>query len=434
MHFADRHEAARMLARELKGYAGKNPLVLAIPRGAVPMARIIADALGGEADVVLVRKLRAPMQPELAIGSIDEHGHVFLTEYARRLGVSDDYLKREKREQMETLQERRRLYTSVHPAVDPAARIVIVVDDGIATGSTMIAALKSVREKGPSRLVAAAAVAPAENVERIRPYADEVVCLTTPPEFYAVGQFFERFDQVSDEEVVELLRRMGKQNQGADSDDPEVVIPVDGHLLPGNLAVPVGAIGLVIFAHGSGSSRLSPRNLYVAQVLHQARIATLLFDLLTPLEDEIYENRFNIPLLARRLLAATAWLESCPEARGLPIGYFGASTGAAAALIAASDLGHKVRAVVSRGGRPDLAAHALGQVTAATLLIVGGRDDVVIAMNRSAYAQLNAVKELAIIPGATHLFEEPGKLEEAAHLAAGWFGRHLAGERPKSRN
>jgi predicted phosphoribosyltransferase len=421
MMFRDREEAARLLARRLRPYRGKNPLVLAIPRGAVPMARILADDLGGEADVVLVRKLRAPTQPELAIGSIDEHGHVLLTEFAGRMEISDAYLEREQREQRQILQERRRLYSAARPPIDPAGRIVIVVDDGIATGSTMIAALRSVRERRPARLIAAAAVAPQENIDRVRPHADEVVCLATPADFYAVGQFFMSFEQVGDDEVVALLKR-GTPVPAA---DPQVEIPAEGRRLAGSLAVPPGAIGMVVFAHGSGSSRLSPRNRLVADILQRANIGTLLFDLLTAEEDEIYENRFDIPRQARRLVAATAWLRDRPEAAGLGVGYFGASTGAAAALIAASEAGRTIRAVVSRGGRPDLALPVLDRVTAPTLLIVGGWDTAVIALNRKAYDRLAGVKELTIIPGATHLFEEPGTLEEAARQAAGWFARHL---------
>lgn len=419
MQFRDREEAAHLLAQKLSAYRGKKPLVLAIPRGAVPMARIISDALGGEADVVLVRKLRAPMQPELAIGSVDEHGHVFLSPYASRLGISENYLAAEKNEQMRTLAERRSLYTAAHPSVDPKDRIVIVVDDGIATGSTMIAALKSVRERMPARLIAATAVAPPENIEKIRPYADEVFCLAAPREFYAVGQFFQNFDQVEDEEVVAILKGENLPS------DPEVTILADGHRLPGNLTVPRNAKGLVLFAHGSGSSRLSPRNRYVAGVLQERGIATLLFDLLTPAEDRDYEMRFDIPLLARRLMAATEAAQAFPESKGLAIGYLGASTGAAAALIAAAALEKRVSCVVSRGGRPDLALDTLDRVTAPTLLIVGGYDDAVIAMNRKAYAALSCEKELSIVPGATHLFEEPGTLEEAARRAADWFEKHF---------
>jgi pimeloyl-ACP methyl ester carboxylesterase len=196
-------------------------------------------------------------------------------------------------------------------------------------------------------------------------------------------------------------------------------------ILHGDLALPDPRAGIVLFAHGSGSSRHSSRNRYVAQVLNKAGIGSLLFDLLTEEEDEVYETRFNIELLTRRLLLATHWLKGQPAAKGLPLGYFGASTGAAAALMAAAELGPQIRCVVSRGGRPDMAAERLDQVRSPTLLLVGGDDEPVIGMNQEAYAQLHCPKELAIIPGATHLFEEPGTLEEVARLAAKWFLKYL---------
>ncbi len=208
-------------------------------------------------------------------------------------------------------------------------------------------------------------------------------------------------------------------------DRQPVHIPVDSVSLEGDLAVPREAESLVIFAHGSGSSRHSPRNNFVAEVLRKAGMGTLLFDLLTVEEDAFYENRFNIPLLTERLKAATRWVKERPETENFAIGYFGASTGAAAALGAAAELGPSIGAVVSRGGRPDLAEKALPDVKAPTLLIVGGLDDVVIELNQDAYEKLGAKKELRIVPGATHLFEEPGKLEEAARLAAEWFKKHL---------
>jgi putative phosphoribosyl transferase len=208
-----------------------------------------------------------------------------------------------------------------------------------------------------------------------------------------------------------------------------VRIPMDADVHEGALIVPPGAKGLVLFAHGSGSGRLSPRNNYVAGVLRDSGVATLLFDLLTEKEDRIYENRFDIDLLTQRLQLATEWVKQQAATRHLAIGYFGASTGAAAALKAAAALGPVIRAVVSRGGRPDLALDDLARVQAPTLLIVGGNDDVVIELNRQAYRELRAERELKIIPGATHLFEEPGTLEQVATAAAHWFQRHLAGKR-----
>ena len=207
-----------------------------------------------------------------------------------------------------------------------------------------------------------------------------------------------------------------------------VAIPMDAAIHQGTLAIPSAAKGLVLFAHGSGSGRLSPRNNYVASVLRESGVATLLFDLLTEEEDRIYETRFDIDLLTRRLLLATEWVKQQAAMRSLAIGYFGASTGAAAALKAAAALGPEVRAVVSRGGRPDLALDDLARVQAPTLLIVGGNDDLVIELNRKAYRELRGEKELQIVPGATHLFEEPGTLEQVAAAAARWFARHLPGK------
>jgi len=201
-----------------------------------------------------------------------------------------------------------------------------------------------------------------------------------------------------------------------------VHIPADTVTVEGMLEIPERASGLVLFAHGSGSSRHSPRNNYVAGVLRQAGIGTLLMDLLTMEEDRDYAQRFDIGLLTQRLLAAANWVGVQESTRNLPLGFFGASTGAAAALEAAALLGQDVKAVVSRGGRPDLASRqALMSVTAPTLLLVGGEDDIVIDLNQQAYAQLSCEKKVLIIPGATHLFEEPGTLEQVASLAADWF-------------
>ena len=211
----------------------------------------------------------------------------------------------------------------------------------------------------------------------------------------------------------------------------EVQIPAGRAVLSGNLTIPENAIALVLFAHGSGSSRHSPRNQFVARTINCAGLGTLLFDLLTPEEEalDIYtrEHRFNISLLAERLVHATSWGRQQTQTRDLRIGYFGSSTGGAAALVAAAELPQDVGAVVSRGGRPDLAGDALPRVPAPTLLIVGGNDDVVIELNEMARDQMRCEVKLEIIPGATHLFEEPGALEQVAKLASDWFSLHLSG-------
>ncbi len=210
-----------------------------------------------------------------------------------------------------------------------------------------------------------------------------------------------------------------------------VQISAANALLLGDLEIPVNATGLVLFAHGSGSSRLSPRNRFVAKTLNETGLATLLFDLLTREEEaedlHTASLRFNIELLAQRLRDATAWVKENPETRPLRIGYFGSSTGAAAALVAAAKRPHEIRAIVSRGGRPDLAGPALPLVQAPTLLLVGGQDATVMAMNRDAMRQMTVETELQVVPGATHLFEEQGTLEIVAHSAARWFARFLAG-------
>ncbi|HYM50038.1 MAG TPA: dienelactone hydrolase family protein [Candidatus Limnocylindrales bacterium] len=216
----------------------------------------------------------------------------------------------------------------------------------------------------------------------------------------------------------------------AQVDDRPVQVPIGDASLAGDLRIPNASRAIVVFAHGSGSSRLSPRNRFVADVLVHDGLATLLIDLLTQDEESIdiqtAELRFNIPLLAERLGGVTEWLATVPQAMALSVGYFGASTGAAAALIAAADRPDKVGAIVSRGGRPDLALPVLRRVRQPTLLIVGGADDLVLDLNRQALRELAGPKQLAIVPGATHLFEEPGALEQVAALASDWFRRHLA--------
>jgi putative phosphoribosyl transferase len=207
--------------------------------------------------------------------------------------------------------------------------------------------------------------------------------------------------------------------------DTQVEMPLRDVKVEGHVVVPEGAKSMVLFSHGSGSSRFSPRNNFVAKVLQASQIGTFLFDLLTKEEDTIYQNRFNIDLLTKRLIAVTKWVGEQKQTANLSIGYFGASTGAASALGAAAYLGESIKSVVSRGGRPDLAIPVLAQVKASVLLLVGSLDTQVIELNKEAYRHIVSEKELQIIPGASHLFEEPGKLEQVSTLAANWFNKHL---------
>jgi putative phosphoribosyl transferase len=455
MVFRDREEAGGKLAERLHAYANrKDVIVLGIPRGGVPVAFEVARTLNAPLDIFLSRKLGVPGYEELAFGAIAMgNTRVLDWEIIQAAGISEEQIDHITARVKKELERRENLYRGARPPLKVEGLIVLLVDDGIATGSSMRAAINALRQMKPARLVVAVPVAPLSTCNRLKPEVDELVYVYAPQDFYAIGQFYEDFSQTADEEVTELLRRAGEPAlQKVGQDDPsdpegssnmisgrqsqldgvkrEVSIDLEGASLEGTLVLPKGADGLVLFAHGSGSSRHSPRNRYVAQVLQAHGIATLLFDLLTQSEESIDqysgELRFDIPFLAERLIGATKWIRNSPDTKDLKAGYFGASTGAGAALVAASELPGIISAVVSRGGRPDLAGDALELVRVPTLLIVGGDDEPVIGMNREALAKLKSPdKKLVIVPGATHLFEEPGTLEEVARLAAEWFSRHF---------
>jgi putative phosphoribosyl transferase len=442
MPFTDRADAGRRLAGCLQRFRDEDVVVLGLPRGGVPVAYEVAERLGVPLDVIVVRKLGVPFQPELAMGAIGEGGvRIIDDDLVSRTLVSDEELAAVEARERAELERRARRFRGGGPRTPLAGRTVIVVDDGVATGSTARAACGVARAQGAARVVLAVPLGPPDSIAELRADADEVVCLETHRWLVAIGQFYADFSQVSDEEVIGLLARAGAKSAAAAgapqpvptaADDPPVRdedVAVDAGLvrLVAHLSIPEHALGAVIFVHGSGSSRHSPRNRYVAAVLNRAGLATLLFDLLTPGEEHDRANVFDIDLLARRLVEVTDWLRKQPEIDGLPIGYFGASTGAAAALVAAAKPGGDVAAVVSRGGRPDLAERRLADVYTPTLLIIGGHDPVVLALNRHARTRLAAAEsDIAVVPGATHLFEEPGALPAVADLASAWFVRHFA--------
>ncbi|MGP0031468.1 MAG: phosphoribosyltransferase family protein [Acidimicrobiales bacterium] len=429
MVFADRRDAGRRLAQLLDPLRADDPVVLALPRGGVPVATEVAAALGAPIDVIVVRKLGLPFQPELGFGAIGE-GDVRLldTDVICRAGLTDRDIVRVETSERQELMRRVRRYRGGRPPIPLEGRTVVIVDDGLATGATARAAVRVARARGARRVVVAVPVAPMETVRDLQSEADQVLSLIIPPRFFAVGLWYRNFGQTSDEEVAALLRHHDHQTPDTalrDDLDREVTIDMGDIQLEGLLSVPPDAQGMVLFAHGAGSSRHSPRNLAVARILHARGLGTVLFDLLTPEESAYRRNVFDIELLGTRLLGATEWTGRQAGAAALPHGYFGASTGAAAALWAAGAPGHTVRAVVSRGGRPDLAGARLGAVRCPTLLIVGGADREVLELNRSASAHLVGPHDLAVVPGATHLFEEPGALATVARLAGDWFARYL---------
>ncbi|MER6913496.1 phosphoribosyltransferase family protein [Streptomyces sp. NPDC000594] len=429
--FADRDEAGRRLAERLAGLRELRPVVLGLPRGGVPVAARVAEALGAPLDICLVRKLGVPSRPELGMGAIGEDGvRVINDPVVRRAGVTRAEVAAVEERERAVLAGRADRYRGERPPEPLAGRTVIVVDDGVATGSTARAACRIVRARGAGRVVLAVPVAPPEWTDRLAGEADELIALETPAEFAAVGQFYTDFTQTGDDEVVAALRRAAaggpERDPGGGAVRTEVLIPAGAARLAGTLALPPGASGVVLFAHGTGSGRFSPRNRAVADGLNRAGLGTLLFDLLSEAEAADRALVFDVATLADRLTEATRWLLARPGLGSLAVGYFGASTGAAAALRAAAEPGSPCAAVVSRGGRPDLAADRLAAVRAPTLLVVGGADPEVLDLNRRALARLGGGGRLLVVEGAGHLFAEPGALERVARAAEEWFTARLA--------
>ncbi|WP_370329345.1 phosphoribosyltransferase family protein, partial [Mycolicibacterium hippocampi] len=349
--FDDRMDAGRQLAQHLEPLRGKDIVVLGLPRGGVPVGFQVAQSLQAPLDVLVVRKLGVPFQPELAFGAIGEDGvRVLNDRVVHEAHLDGDAMDAVERKQRAELRRRVERFRAGRNRIPLTGRIAVIVDDGIATGATAKAACQVARAHGAKRVVLAVPIGPEDVAERFAGYADEVICLQRPAYFSAVGQGYRHFTQTSDDEVVTLLDRArgGKpKTGGTGAEDPplrdeEVEVVAGPVTLAGHLTVPENPSGVVVFAHGSGSSRHSPRNRYVAEVLNEAGLATLLFDLLTPDEERHRANVFDIELLARRLVDVTCWLAGRPATASLPVGYVGASTGAGAALVAAADPRTKV--------------------------------------------------------------------------------------------
>ncbi len=423
--FSDRATAGRQLADALARFAAESPVILGLPRGGIPVAAQVAHALEAPLDILMVRKMGTPLAPAIAIGALAEGGvQVLDTVMCEQIGIELDDIPRMVRDHARDIDRRTIELQRHHRRLDLRGRLVIIVDDCLVTGSTAHAAIRSARRSGAACVILAVPVGTREALRRLGEVADEIVCLEVPTQDTSVSTFYGTFPQVSDVEVfsalgVSIESRSCASNSGRTIED--IVLDVGSVHLPARLTLVEGASLLVIFAHSSGHGRHSPRNRESAELLHHAGVSTLLLDLLTEGEAVDRRNAFDIHGLADRLMTAVDWAGSSPRTAHLGVAIFGASTGAAAALEVAARRPDVVRSVVSRGGRPDLAEAWLDLVRCPTLLIVGGDDVEVLRLNYVAGQHLLCPSALEIVPGATHLFAEPGALQSAAAAARDWF-------------
>ncbi len=419
--FRDRIEAGQRLAKELNSRRWTNTCIITLPRGGVPVAAEAARQLHLPWDILVVKKIGSPLQPEFAIGAVAEDDlPVWNQEALGYMNIDDKTLLSLADETSVKVHDKANRWNQFRQPINVKNRNVILIDDGLATGLTMRAAIALLKRRGVSQITIAVPVAPQSAIDYFTNLVKEVIVLKVPPYFRAVGEWYEDFTQVSDEAVTALLQGVSK--------DPfnlqEISIPCEMGPLIGELAIPESPLGLILFAHGSGSSHRSTRNQKVARALNEKGFATLLFDLLTEGEALDRTNVFDINLLSQRLTLATNWSHKQLLLKDLPVGYFGASTGAAAALGAAAK-NPKIQSVVSRGGRPDLAMEYLHQVKCPVLLVVGSEDTEVFALNKKAKQSLNKCS-ITLIEGASHLFEEPGTMDEVIEHAIGWFTKTLS--------
>lgn len=451
MRFLDREDAGRQLARLLDAYRKEDPLVLGLPRGGVSVAWEVATTLSAPLDVWVVRKIGAPGFPELAVGAVAEGGVVFLNEQEiDRVGASYLDIQNIAHQTAAEIAGRVRLFRGDRPPPIIAGRTVILVDEGIATGSTARAAIHALHLAGAARIVLAVPVAASQALREIAPLVNDIVCVYATATLYAVGSWYDEFPPVPDDDVLGLLesaRVTGCVHAAHHAAVPglehdEVIIPMGDVELDGTLSGPAAPKGLVLIPHGCGQPRCTTRNCHVAAVLHRYGLATLSFDLLTREEDALdrvpspgLETAFgeadeplrsDFDLLAHRLVQVTDWVLSRSDLGRLPLACLGAGTGAAAALVAAARRPECIGAIVSCGGRPELAWDCLPDVHAATLLLVGAEDRQVIDINLRAGQRLGAPNLVELVPRATGRFEAPGTLDAAARLAGEWISEHLA--------
>lgn len=437
MIFLNRKHAGELLASKLHKYKDKNMVVLALPRGGVPVAAAIAAEIGAPLDVLVVRKIGVPFNLELAAGALCENEDpVYNNQVLSKAGLTPEDVMEVMQTEKKEIARQVKMYRHGLELIDLSHKTVVLVDDGLATGATVKAAIKFLKKKGVEEIVVAVPVAPTSSARAIRDKVDDFIVLEERENLFSVSQWYKDFSQVSDKDVTELLKlnsklkktdyKESKIDMKTKINIQNVDIKINQVQLVGELALTSKNNALIVFVHGSGSSRNSPRNLKVARELNEAGFATLLFDLLTESEGLDRKNVFAINLLSDRLVEVTKWVRQQPDLDKIPIGYFGASTGAAAAIEATAKLieSEKIYSIVSRGGRPDLANDFLKLIKTPTLLLVGARDTEVIELNKKSQKLLSNSK-MIIIQGASHLFEEVGTLEEVSQQAVKWFTKHL---------
>ncbi len=429
--FVDRGDAGRQLAARLASWRGRGVVVAALPRGGVPVAYDVALSLGVPLEILVVRKIGVPHQPEVAMGAVGEDGVVLVNhDVVRALGVDRERFDEAQSHARDELERRVELYRGGRPPADLRGRTVLLVDDGVATGASARVAARVARARGATSVVLATPVVAGDAVASLREDVDEVIATIVARGTFAVGQWYQQFDQVTDEEVLDDLGRAVRRFVSLDDEAPwtgareRVDIPTSSVRLAGDLSVPEGAGTLVLVARVGGGHETS-RDLQVTEFLSRRGHATLLLDLLV--EGEAGDRAaVDGGLLAQRLGEATAWVAH-RMGDDVTLGYLGSGAAAAAALRAAAAAPPPVAAVVSLGGRVDLVDDdAVARLVVPTLVIVGGDDPFAVTLASALRGRLICENRLVIVPGATHQFSELGVMEQATHLAADWFDVHLA--------
>ncbi|MFI6578279.1 phosphoribosyltransferase [Nocardiopsis sp. NPDC050513] len=423
--FTDRSEAGRRLAERVRPYAVTDPLVLALPRGGVPVGAELARLLDADFDVLMVRKVGLPGRPELGVGAISEDGHVTFDDIAlARMRIPRQALAETVEAERDELERRRRVYRGDRPAPRIAGRDCVVVDDGVATGGTARAALRMVRQAQPAQLILAVPVAAPEAVESLRPEADALVVLSAPDNFHAVGEWYRDFSQLSDGHVTAILAERGRAQPPSDA-TRGVRIRSGEDYLDGDLTMPATLRGAIVVAVGEG--RADPRWRAVSAVLRRAGYATLLLDLLTAGERAERAEGADTGVLGDRLNAAVTWLRRATDAASEPVGILGSGTAAPAALLTAAGRPQDVGSVVVYGGRIDLAEPSLPKVRAPTLVMLESGDSFVRELSEWARGRMGGPTDLRVMEGAEQLLEGGAEWRRVATEALDWFDRHLAG-------